>query len=304
MSTPIITLSTDFGTRDGFVGIMKGVILSIAPGSRIVDVGHWVKPQDVFEGQFLLQRSAPYFPRGTIHVAVIDPDVGTSRRSIIVETDIAMFVGPDNGLFTPWLKGAKVYHLTEKKYFLDNPSATFHGRDVFAPVAAHLANGAPPSDMGPEISDPVRLEINKPKIKAGNIRGEIIHIDYFGNLITNIPASALEPFMSKEAKSTSHLKRSEPRKAKLSADDADKGACGCVVTVAREKIYGLVRTYGSQPEVKTQVIKRDATGQSSRPAPLIAIIGSHGNLEIAVPMGNAKEVLGVDRGDTVIVRDK
>lgn len=303
MSVSIITLATDFGTRDGFVGIMKGVILSVAPQARIVDVGHWIRPQDVLEGQFLLIRAVPYFPRGTIHVAVIDPDVGTSRRAIIVETDNALFVGPDNGIFTPWLAGARVYQLTDEKYFLRHPSATFHGRDIFAPVAAHLANGVSPAEFGEIIKDPVTLEIPKPKIKAGVIRGEIIHIDYFGNIITNIPASALEPFLPSGV-AVGHQKRLAPKKARLSDGSGDSAAPGPVITIAHEKIHGLVRTYGSEPEIKTQVLRRDATGPATRPAPLIAIIGSHGNLEIAVPMGNARDLLGVRRGDTVTVRDK
>lgn len=304
MSAKIITLTTDFGTRDGFVGIMKGVILSIAPEVRIVDIGHWVKPQDVLEGQFLLIRAVTYFPKGTIHVAVIDPDVGTARRPIAVERDEMILVGPDNGLFTPWLDGAAVYHLTNSRYFLDKPSATFHGRDIFAPVAAHLAGGVPPAEMGERIDDPVRLEIPKPKIKKGTIRGEVIHIDYFGNLITNIPAYAMEPFLQNQQLTSGHHKSQTSKKASLRSEEEKKAECGCVITVAKEKIYGLVSTYGAEPEIKTYVFKREETGGSPRPVPLIALIGSHGYLEIAVPMGNAKEVLNARRGDTVTVRDK
>lgn len=304
MTTKIITLTTDFGTRDGFVGIMKGVILSIAPETRIVDIGHWVRPQDVLEGQFLLVRAVPYFPKGAIHVAVIDPDVGTSRRPIAVEKDGMFFIGPDNGVFTPWLDGAKVYHLTNTRYFLDKPSATFHGRDIFAPVSAHLAKGVPLAEMGELIEDPVRLEIPKPKIKKGTIRGEVIHIDYFGNLITNIPASAMEPFLQNQLAIIGHHKSQSSKKVSLRTEEEKKAECGCVITIAKEKIYGLVSTYGSEPDIKTYVFKRDETGGSTRPIPLIALIGSHGYLEIAVPMGNAKDVLNARRGDTVTVRDK
>jgi len=285
------------------VGIMKGVILSIAPEARIVDVGHWVRPQDVLEGQFLLIRAVPYFPKGAIHVAVVDPDVGTSRRAIIVETPDARFVGPDNGIFTPWLKGADVYQLTEEKYFLQHPSATFHGRDIFAPVAAYLATGVSPAEFGDIIKDPVVLEIPKPKIKAGTIRGEVIHIDYFGNIITNIPASALGPFLPGGVAS-GHQKRMALQKARLSDGEGDIPLPGPVITIAHEKIHGLVRTYGSEPEVKTQVFRRDVSGPATHPVPVIAIIGSHGNLEIAVPMGNARDALGARRGDTVTVREK
>lgn len=304
MNDKIITLTTDFGTRDGFVGIMKGVILSIAPETRIVDIGHWVRPQDVLEGQFLLIRAVPYFSKGVIHVAVIDPDVGTSRRPIVVASEGMFFVGPDNGLFTPWLEGADVYHLTNTRYFLDKPSATFHGRDIFAPVAAYLAKGVSPAEMGERIDDPVRLEIPKPKIKKGTIRGEVIHIDYFGNLITNIPAYAMEPFLKNQQMLGGHYKSQTARKASVVSENEKKAECGCVITVAKEKIYGLVNTYGSEPEIKTYVFKKDEMSGSTRPVPLVALIGSHGYLEIAVPMGNASQILNSRRGDTVTVRDK
>jgi len=322
MSDSIITLSTDFGTRDGFVGIMKGVILSIAPDARIVDVGHWIRPQDILEGQFLLMRAVPYFPKRTIHVAVVDPDVGTSRRPIVVETSEALFVGPDNGLFTPWLNGANVYHLNREKYHLENPSATFHGRDIFSPVAAHLASGTSPAELGDPIKDPVIMEIPKPKIKGGTIRGEVIHIDYFGNLITNIPASALAPFLpqgtvrpasAQPQKRVAHshstlvwAPQAQVHKVKPRAGREAKSPAEPVIGIAQKKIYGLVRTYGSEPAIKTHVLHRDpeGSGQPDRPMPLVALIGSHGNLEIAVPMGNAQKILNAKRGDTVTVREK
>jgi len=194
MISPIVTLTTDFGHKSGFVGIMKGVILGIAPETRIVDLSHGIAPQDILEAQFLLQRAEPFFPPDTIHVAVVDPGVGSSRRPIIVQTERCVFVGPDNGIFTPWLDGAEIRHLNRREYFNPKVSSTFHGRDIFAPVAAYLARGIKPQDLGSVITDPFRKSPPQPQVKTGEIIGEIIHIDDFGNLITNIAAEDLAGF--------------------------------------------------------------------------------------------------------------
>lgn len=186
----IITLLTDFGISDNYVGIMKGVILGINPHAVIVDITHNVPPQDVWTAAYLLSTAHPYFPAGTIHVAVVDPGVGTSRRAIAVETERAFFVAPDNGLLTPILKEEgvrKIVALTEPRYWLPSPSATFHGRDIFAPVAAHISCGTPLEEMGAPVNDPVLLDWPYPhKSPDGSIVGHVLHIDRFGNLITDI----------------------------------------------------------------------------------------------------------------------
>jgi hypothetical protein len=188
----IITLTTDFGEADGYVGIMKGVILGIARDVRLVDLSHDIPPQDVREAAYLLGSAAPYFPVGAIHLAVVDPGVGGERRALIVSTSRAGYVGPDNGLFTRPLAepSAQAWELDRPEFWLPEPSRTFHGRDVFAPVAAHLANGVLPDAMGRPITDPVRLVLPGPSRAAdGAILGQVVHVDRFGNLITDVPAA-------------------------------------------------------------------------------------------------------------------
>jgi S-adenosylmethionine hydrolase len=186
----LITLLTDFGTSDYFVGAMKGVILSINPETRIVDITHEIPPQDIRAGAFTLSALYQTFPAATIHVAVVDPGVGSARRPILVSGGNQLFVGPDNGLFSFIYQhetGVRVFHLTNQKYFRQPVSATFHGRDVFAPVAATLSKGIQPEQLGIEISDYMRLPDLKPKRKdAQTIEASIIHIDRFGNCITNL----------------------------------------------------------------------------------------------------------------------
>jgi len=188
----IVTLTTDFGLADGYVGTMKGVILSIAPGAHLVDVSHDIAPQHVRQAAYVLSRAAPYFPRGTVHLAVVDPGVGSARRPLLVQTSDACFVGPDNGLFTFALEqpSAQAYELDRREFWRPGVSATFHGRDIFAPVAAHLANGRLPADLGTPVADPLRLpELIAVQVKPGHLRGHVIHIDRFGNLITSIPGA-------------------------------------------------------------------------------------------------------------------
>lgn len=184
-----ITLTTDFGLKDPYVGIMKGVILSIDPTALIVDINHGISPHNIMEGAFSILQSYRYFPYGTIHVAVVDPGVGGKRRGIVVETDRYLFVGPDNGIFT-WILEKEsvrgVIHLTNKEYFLEEVSRTFHGRDIFAPVAAHLSRGLDPGRLGEPVDDPFRIPLPKPSREGKRIFGEVIYIDGFGNCITNI----------------------------------------------------------------------------------------------------------------------
>ena len=185
----VITLLTDFGTADYFVGAMKGVILTINRSASIVDITHEIPPQDIESGAFTLLTCYRDFPAGTIHVAVVDPGVGSSRRAIVVRAGSQYFVGPDNGLFSYVYdrEGSfEVFHVTASDYFRPSPSATFHGRDVFAPVAAALSKGIDPQALGPRITDAVRLPSLSPTAdNGGNLHGRIIHIDHFGNCITN-----------------------------------------------------------------------------------------------------------------------
>ena len=192
----IITITTDFGFADTYVGVMKGVIVSIAPNTSIVDITHGVEPQNIRQCAFLLATAFHYFPPGSIHVAVVDPGVGSGRRPVVIESGEHVFVGPDNGIFTAILSSGSVYNayeITAKEKMLTPVSATFHGRDIFAPVAAHIANGVPPHELGPKIADPAALELPV-IVKHDNslIRGEIVHIDRFGNAITNIGRSDVE----------------------------------------------------------------------------------------------------------------
>jgi hypothetical protein len=188
---PLITLTTDFGVEDHFVGAMKGVILSIAPRARIVDITHQVSPFEIAQGGFLLALAAGYFPPKTVHVAVVDPGVGTSRRPLVVESAGQYFVAPDNGLLSMIYERGKcsVRAATARRYMLDQVSATFHGRDVFAPVAAHLAAGTAPARFGKRIDDYLRSEFHKPVHTGKRIwTGAILHIDHFGNIVTNFHA--------------------------------------------------------------------------------------------------------------------
>jgi S-adenosylmethionine hydrolase len=189
---PIITLTTDFGLADGYVGAMKGVILGLCPDARLVDLSHDIAAQNVAQAAYVLAAAAPYFAAGTIHLAVVDPGVGSARRPLVVQTDRALCVGPDNGLFSPFLvePGARAWELTRPEFWLPRVSRTFHGRDMFAPVAAHLARGVLPQQMGRAMTDPVRLPLAEPVHFAdGRVTGQVIYADRFGNLITNVPAA-------------------------------------------------------------------------------------------------------------------
>jgi hypothetical protein len=188
----IITLTTDYGLADGYVGIMKGVILGILPDVQLVDLGHGIAPYDVRQAAYVLAHAAPYFPEATVHLAVVDPGVGTVRRPLLVRTVRATYVGPDNGLFSAALAetGAQAWELNRPEFWLPQVSRTFHGRDVFAPVAAHAARGVPPGQMGRQIGDAVRLLAAAPAQRAdGSVAGQVNHVDRFGNLVTDVPAA-------------------------------------------------------------------------------------------------------------------
>jgi len=258
---PTLTLTTDFGLKDGFVGTLKGVIWSICPAAQIADISHAIAPQNVLEGAFALGRAYPFFPPGSVHLAVVDPGVGTHRRPLAARLGAHYFVGPDNGLFTPMFVDAEknawpmqIVHLTNTDYFLADVSHTFHGRDIFAPVAAYLANGVPLSDLGPAITDPLRLSMPKPEKTLTGWRAHVTVVDIFGNLTTDLPALAL----AEHAHVTFHLFGREVR--------------------------GLAASYGHK--------------QSGE---LVALVDSENHIEIAIVNGSAAELLGARVGDVVEV---
>ena len=257
----VITLLSDFGLKDPYVAEMKAVILSICPEARIVDISHGIEKFDIRMGAFILASAAPYFPEGTIHVAVVDPGVGTKRRPLIVEAKRSLYVGPDNGLLM--LSARKegishVYNISNPQYMRPQVSRTFHGRDIFAPAAAHLAKGHSPSEFGTEIHDYGLPKFAEPQLREGGFIGEVLHIDGFGNIISNISVRDLEKI----------------------------GACeGCFLHVKfKEKVLDLrlSSAYGQVPAERA-----------------LAIIGSSDLLEISVNQANASQIFGVKTGDSV-----
>jgi S-adenosylmethionine hydrolase len=198
MKHPIITLLTDFGTKDHYVASMKGVILNMNPRCLLIDITHQVSSHDIREGGFILANAYSHFPKGTIHLAVVDPGVGGARKPVLLVTQNYFFVGPDNGLFSMISQKESVNQiimLDKKKYHLSEVSTTFHGRDVFAPVAAHLSMGVKPNALGHRIDSLLWLGFEGPFIKEGKLSGEILHVDAFGNLVSNIEKGRLLRFL-------------------------------------------------------------------------------------------------------------
>jgi len=194
----IITLTTDFGLSDPYVAMMKGVILSINPSAKLVDVTHQIGTGSISQAALLLRETFPYFPEGTVHLAVVDPGVGSDRRLLALQAGAHFFVGPDNGLFWPLFRdfeGAQAVRLTRSRYFLPGITQTFHGREIFAPVAAHLSLGLSLESLGPTVRDLTTLNIPQPYVKEGVLCGQIIRVDNFGNLVTNISARELTDFL-------------------------------------------------------------------------------------------------------------
>jgi S-adenosylmethionine hydrolase len=190
----IITLTTDFGRKDAYAASMKGVILGICPSARIVDITHEIDPRNVAEGGFVLKQAYPFFPEGTIHAAVVDPGVGTERKALLVRACGHIFLAPDNGLLSFAFEadhGAAVYSLSNRSYFRKTVSPTFHGRDVFAPAAAHLAAGVRPEEMGEKFDNAVRGTAIPPVVRRDGITGHIIFIDHFGNAVSDIDAGLI-----------------------------------------------------------------------------------------------------------------
>lgn len=188
----IITLLTDFGQRDYYLAAVKGVLLAAAPGATLVDIGHDLEPGDVEGAAFLLAAAAPHFPKATVHLAVVDPAVGSARRLLAAAARSAFFVAPDNGLLTRVLDGAEVRSIERAELFHSGPSATFHGRDRLGPAAAWLARGRPLAALGPSAPDPVRLPLPTAERGSGRLRGRVAHVDRFGNLITDLPTEWLD----------------------------------------------------------------------------------------------------------------
>jgi S-adenosylmethionine hydrolase len=206
MPQPIITLTTDFGEESPYVAAMKGVILGVNPEARVIDLCHQIGPQDVRHAAFFLAEAIPYFPSNTVHVVVVDPDVGTERALLYVEIAGQRLLAPDNGCWT-WLARnglapTRVLRLTEPRFWRQSISATFHGRDILAPVAGHISRGVDPADLGPQVSEWVSLQWPLPSIGKKMVQGEVVFADHFGNLITNIPATAItgEPGILKVGK--------------------------------------------------------------------------------------------------------
>lgn len=260
-SPPPIVLLTDFGTRDAYVGVMKGVLAGLAPDVPIIDLTHDVPPQDVRTAAFLLAGSVAYFPEGTIFVAVVDPGVGTARKLVAVRTERHRFLAPDNGLLG-FLKTAGVirsqHEVTNAKYFLPEVSATFHARDILAPVAAHLARGTDPALLGPVLAELRTLDFPRPAVRDNRIEGEVVYIDSFGNCLTNLTRTDLEA-LSRD--------RSSIR-----------------VSAAGRAMAGIQSTYGSVEEGSP-----------------VALVGSSGHLEIAIHCGHAARAFDLALGAPVTV---
>jgi hypothetical protein len=272
---PVITLTTDFGLDDPFVGIMKGVILNIVPDSQIIDITHNIEPQNITQAALILNATYPWFPRKTVHVVVVDPGVGSVlkakgktkktagpiiRRAMVVQSKFQTFIGPDNGVLTLGIQpDSRVYEITNKKYFLKNVSNTFHGRDVFAPCAGWIASGIAHAKMGPRVLKPVRLDFPQPLLKETSLHGEIIHIDHFGNLTTNISAELIHETF--------------PPSATIN------------VQIGKHRIEGLVTGYYQMKD--------------NQPG---AIINSWNQLEIFYREDNARKKLKARVGQSVILK--
>jgi S-adenosyl-L-methionine hydrolase (adenosine-forming) len=259
---PIITLTTDFGLNDHFIGAMKGVMLEIAPEAQIIDINHAVQPFDILDGALTISQAYSYFPSGTVHMVIVDPGVGTARRPIILTGDRHLFVAPDNGVLSLVYareERLSVRHVTAEHYFLQPRSNTFHARDVFSPIAAFLAKGIDPSRFGEEITDYVRFAAPRPKpVDEHTLRGVVLKVDRFGNLITNItPQDAPQLFEA--------------------TPPAFKIAIG----------------------TKAQATRMCTSYADGAPGEVFGILGSMGFLEVAANRGSAFQLLGAGKGSEV-----
>jgi S-adenosyl-L-methionine hydrolase (adenosine-forming) len=260
----IITLTTDFGQNDHFVGVLKGVLLEIVPDARIVDISHAVQAFDVLDGALTISQAYSYFPAGTVHMVIVDPGVGTARRPILVMGERHIFVAPDNGVLSLVYdreQRLSVRHITAEHYFLQPTSSTFHARDVFAPIAAYAAKGVDTGRFGDEVTDFVRFAAPRPKATdERTLRGVVLKVDRFGNMITNItPEDAPKIF--------------EP------------GASGFTIIVGG----------------KGQIERVCANYAEGGPGEVFGILGSMGFLEISAYRGSAAQLLGAGKGSEVSV---
>jgi S-adenosyl-L-methionine hydrolase (adenosine-forming) len=260
---PIVTLTTDFGLNDHFVGALKGVILNIVPDANIVDICHTVQAFDILDGALALAQSYAYFPPRTVHLVVVDPGVGSARRPILATSEMHNFVAPDNGVLSLMYareQRLSVRHITAEHYFLQPVSNTFHGRDIFAPVAAYLAKGVDQEKFGEEVSDYVRFNAPKPKpIDATSVRGVVLRVDRFGNLITNFtPQDAPALFQANVP----------PFK----------------MVVGKREVTSMRTNYAE-----------------GAPGELFAIVGSMGFIEIAANRGSAAQITGAAKGSEVLL---
>jgi S-adenosylmethionine hydrolase len=260
---PVVTLTTDFGSNDHFVGTMKGVILEIVPDANIVDICHAVQPFDVLDGALTLAQAYSYFPSSTVHLVVVDPGVGTARRPIIASTDRHHFVAPDNGVLS-LIYGREerihVRHVTAEHYNLQPVSNTFHGRDIFAPIAAYLAKGVETEKFGEEITDFVRFNAPKPKpASEHSLRGVVLKVDRFGNLVTNITE-----------KDAPMLFTPDPAPFKIKVGDSEIS------------------------EIKEHYAQ-------GAPKQVFGILGSMGYLEISANRGSAAQILAAGKGSEIII---
>jgi len=264
----IVTITTDFGTQDGYVSAMKGTMLSIAPAARLVDISHEIAPQDVMESAFVLQTAQPYFPEGTVHLVVVDPGVGTERRAVALRHHDHWYVGPDNGVFPLILNGESPEAVVElddpSAWRSDTPSTTFHGRDIFAPAAAHLAAGRPLDDIGSPIERLESLHWARPTTTYGTVQGWVVHVDHFGNCITNIRRPTLADAVDRED---------------LPHPDALPALSAYAGNTVLEQVH---TTYGDVAEEE----------------PLL-LFGSSGYLEVSINGGNAAERLDIRKGDSI-----
>jgi len=260
---PIITLTTDFGTKDHYVGAMKGVICEINPQAKVIDITHEIPAHDLLGGAFTIRACYEYYPLNTIHVVVVDPGVGSKRRPILVRTMNYYFIGPDNGVLSFIYDVehiSQVYELTATHYFRQPVSSTFHGRDIFASVAAYLSKVESSDDFGDPIEDYVRINTPKPQVAGKGVKGHIMHVDRFGNLISNILLSDLKRFMEQT------------------------GSKRFQVSVAGKPVGPIAPNYSQ--------------GQGE----VFAVTGSHGFLEVAASQKSAATLLGCGRGQEIAVQ--
>jgi len=261
---PLITLLTDLGTADTYVGVMKAVILGICPDTRIIDLCHQIPPQGVEQAAFLLDTAWGYCPAGTVHVVVVDPGVGSERRILAVEAHDQQFLAPDNGVLTYVLAGSpehRAFAVERRDYFLPEVSQTFQGRDVLAPVAAKLALGTPIDTVGQEITEPlVRFPMSRPVVSEDGLVAHVVHVDRFGNLVTDLTESDLVTWQR------------------------ELGTDQVVIRAGDSVIEGVRTAYAG-----------------ADPGELIALFGSTGRLEIALNLGSAAECLGVGVGAIILV---